>query len=666
MIPIAIVFLMLATFGVQAADSPPAAIDAVLKSLRDGKTNLAANPDIAVSPFCPEEKKDDFEKGLVELSGLLETVTTTTEESVPARGLFAGYRLILRQKHNPLQVTVRPLCVLRTDKGWKVAAGLANFDNTNFGFDPELSQTAADVAEATRKDAREAGLSLLTHGVQALWQDIRARRAAWPQDESPEALIERYFDFDRKNDAIGKLACHHIPNDLPPANLERFLAEIADDSLTSAEDTDTEEAVTQSDPAAVAPPASATLPPLTIAIDGKQEGEHLCRVYGILHPDDPSDYNPVPMYLRKGEGNRWLLLPAETEVEGLRSPKSELKSWYDDNEDNFAKQIVVKLAAQGRANAPPPGARGDGSAVVARYLNALSRRAIPEALGLLDLPDNALVDDYDGLLEEIGELCWRLAPQGGPEARVTQLRWHEGANFGGAASAIFQPAAAFPFLMEISLAHWTPAGWRVLPPSWDGAPASLKLDKEAAASESELKKNWDDLKREAALRLFANSQAAMEAGRDSAAVIREAADKAFAAAAAGNIDGFFTLWEKPGKDTDPIAAVKAICRMAWEIRKAGKAPVIEAIKVNGTFAGVLLPMDQAKREDGQKPGRMLVARRTDGGWQLVPDLEIFRPINRGFKELNAKVLREINIKFNAAEMQELEALRAWVEAPAAK
>lgn len=663
MIPIAIAFLMLATLGVRAADTPAAAIDAVLKALRDGKSHLADLPEVAVSPFCPEAKKETFEKGLEELAGLLDSATTTVEESVPARGSFTGYRLILRQKQNPLQVAVRPICVLRTDKGWKVAAGLANFDNTNFGFDPELSQAATSVSEATRKDAKEAGQRLLAQGAQSLWQDIRARRAAWPADEPAEAVIARYFDFDLKKDAIGKLACCHIPNDLAPANMERFLAELAAEGLMEKKEAAEKDPATTGD----APVANPTKdhPPLTIAIDGKQEGDHLCRVYGVLDPENPSDYQPMPIYLRKGDGNRWLVLHVETEIEELRKPKSELTSWYDDNEETFAKQVVLKLAAQGRETAPIPAARGDGAAVVARYLDALARRAIPEVLGMLDLPDDALVDDYDGLLEEIGKQCWRLAPQGGPAATITQLRWHEAEKFGGAANAIFQPAAAFPFLMEICLVRWTPAGWRVLPPSWDGAPASPKHEQDAIAIEKELKKDWDALKREAALRLFAKGTPVAEAGRDGAIAVRELADKAFAAAVAGDFAGFFAHWQTPGKDTDPTTAVKSISKFAWETRKAGKVPAIEAIKVQGAYAGVLLPMDQAKREDGQKPGRMLVACRTDGAWQLVAGLEIFRPINRGFKELNAKVLRDFHGGFDELGKEDLEALRAWVEAPAA-
>ncbi len=674
------IFLFLLACGLlPAAENPSAAVAAFLEALKNGKTELADNPAVTVSPFCPDGKKKRFEEGLVELAGQLGDATALAEEVVPARDIFSGYRIVLRQKRNPLQVAVRPVCVIRTGEGWKVAAGLSHFDNTNFGFDPKLRETATQVAEATRRDAEEAGKLLLSQGAQTLWKEIRERRATWPDDgNDPDVHVRRFLEYDRQQDAIGKLACFHVTPDLPPDKLERFLALLGEETFGSAETGEAQDegevveelgeeerggrdAKGEVVPAAQ-PEAAVDLNfPLSVLLEGKAEGEKICRVFGFIHPEDPSDYYTMGFYLRKGEGNRWLIVPNGYDVEGLRSPDSDLMEWYEDNETRFAKLLVRRLAEDARKNAPPPAGRDEGAAVLALYLDALGRRSIPEILGLLDLPDDALVDDYDGLLEELGRECWRFAPPGSNPPQVIPMRWKEQGEFGGAVQAIYQPAATRPFVLHAQLARWTPEGWRVLPPPWEGAPESLTHRPEARKLQTMLEDGWEAQKKEAVGKIFSKSIGTPENGRDAETTVKEAVTKAMAAAAAGEFENFLGYWESPLDRPVPVAALETTTRMGWEIHKSGQAPEPEAIMVRGNLAGVMIPVQQAKREDGQKPARMLLLRRKDQVWFLVPGAELFRPVNRGFKALNQQALRDLKKEFDADSRQELDDLRSWVE-----
>ena len=226
-------------FACHAAETPAAAVEEFLAALRGKDPVEVSHPAMVVSPFCPAEKKTAYNTGLRELAGQVEGATSTLQPVREPDKLFAGYMLVLRQKANPLQVIVRPVCVLKTGKGWKVPAGVSHFDNTHFGFEPGLDEAAVAVSSATIAAAAESGRRMLEEGAENLWKEIRARRATWPADEPPDALIRRFLDFDLANDAVGKLASFHITPDLTAASLERFLSLLGSETFLKAEGDDT-------------------------------------------------------------------------------------------------------------------------------------------------------------------------------------------------------------------------------------------------------------------------------------------------------------------------------------------------------------------------------------------------------------------------------------------
>lgn len=654
MLRIILALVLASALPAGAAESPAEAVAAFLKFLEAGKTSPSENPAVALSPFAPEEKKEKFEEGLGELAEKIKVTTPSIEAVVEPKGGFAGFRLILRQKQNPLQVSVRAICVLRTEGGWKVAAGLGNFDNTNFGFEEGRGEQARQVAEFTRREAEETGRRLLAEGAQALWKDIRARRESWPKDATPDEHVKRFLESDRAGDAIGKLACFHVTPDLPAANLERFL------TLLSANSHATHQGNEKGDKDA-GEETTAPVQPLWLPLGGKEGEDNVCRVLGFVNPQDPSDYYLQAFYLRKGEGNRWLMIPDGYEVDGLRSPDSDLVNWYEGNETILGKQFIKKLAEQGRKDAPPPRNRTDGAATAERYLNAMANRKLPEALGLLDLPEENVVDDFDGLMDELAKECWRLTPPDAVGPVILPMRWKEVGDFGGAVHAVFQPEATRPFLLHTQLARWTPEGWRILPPSWEDAPESLIHQPDARKLQSELEVGWNEMKSIAITRLFGESRGKPEKGAEPEKVLRELVATAFADAIGGHQDAYLAAWRplQHGK-IDNVAALEMATRLGKELHKSGKVPETEII-VRGALAGILLPVNQAKREDGQKPARLIVAWRDNDIWALVPGLEFFRPINRGFKELNQKALVSTDLAFDEAGRDDLKDILSWLE-----
>ena len=648
------IVLLASALPAVAAESPADAVAAFLKSLEAGKTTPAENGTVALSPFAPEEKKAKFEEGMAELAEALKGAVPTVEVVAEPKGVFAGFRLVLRQKQNPLQVVVRAICVVRTERGWKVAAGLNNFDNTNFGFEENLGEMAGQVAEATRRDAEETGRRLLAQGAEALWKDIRALREKWPKDPTPEEHVKRFLEYDHSGDAVGKLACFHVTPDLPAASLERFLSLLSDTThpVHYGQENEAEEPP-------VEPVAKAA--PLTLALGGHEDDGKVCRVLGFMNPRDPSDYYVHAFYLRRGEGNRWLLLPDGYEVEGLRSPDSDLVNWYEENENILGKQFIRKIAEQGRKDTPPPRKREDGAAMAERYLSAMANRRLPEAFALLDFPAEDTVDDFDGLMEELAKECLRLAPPNASGPVILPMRWSEVGDFGGAVHAVFQPEATRPFLLHVQLARWTSEGWRILTPPWDDGPESLIHQPDARKLQTELEAGWEEMKTSAIQRLFGESRGKAANGEEPEKVVRELVATAFADAVANRQKEYLAAW-KPINDArlNPVSALEMATRLGKELRNSGKVPETEFL-VRGELVGILMPVNQAKREDGQTPARMIIARLDDDVWTLVPGLEFFRPINRGFKELNQKALAATSMAFDEAGRDDLKDLLSWLE-----
>ena len=178
-----------------------------------------------------------------------------------------------------------------------------------------------------------------------------------------------------------------------------------------------------------------------------------------------------------------------------------------------------------------------------------------------------------------------------------------------------------------------------------------------------IEKDWDKMKNDAARAFFFSKTPphADDIASDPVLAARATLEQAFAAATDGRIQDFLAAWEMPGPDANPVDCLEMATRLAWQARKSGSAPAIEAITLRGPFAGAILSIEHAKREDGQKPARMLLLRRTGNAWRMVPGVEFFRAINRGFKELNAKATRNLEPLFPPVEREDIASLIDWVE-----
>lgn len=235
---ILLVFLCLAsgpgTVGMAAAAATPQqATEGWLAALRSGQTRIEGNPAIVLSAFCPAEKEEKYAQAMLALASSLASATATVESVVSPRGNFAGCKLVLRENRHPLRVQVLPICLFLTPAGWKVAAGMEHFQNTGAARSAADAALAAAVARETVDHAQQAAIRMQASAADAVRADIQRLRSQWTAEAGPNDMVRRYLAFDQSGDAIGKLACFHLPVDLSAAKLEQFLDLLAGESLAS-------------------------------------------------------------------------------------------------------------------------------------------------------------------------------------------------------------------------------------------------------------------------------------------------------------------------------------------------------------------------------------------------------------------------------------------------
>lgn len=655
------------------------AVQELVKAITDGKTQPADNPAIVISPFCPEEKIRLYTEGLEKLGDALESTKPEIEQSGTTRGKFVGCHLTLRNARNPMDVAVWPLCVLQTDNGWKVAVGLSHFDNTHFGYDAALAKVAQAVAEETMFKAKALEKNMLDDSANQLLQDLQKRRATWPANHKPEDVIDQFLEYDRTDDAIGKLACYYLPESLTPQILEHLLSMLAEASLLENEESEKGDAHgllpagENREEKATTKPTSKPIFPFHSEIQRHEVNGQLCLVMGFLHPDTPSNFFSVPYYVRKAKDGKWAIIPEESEMEGLARPKKELVRWYEKNEESIDKAMIVQFSEIGEKKSLSERQKGQPHAsletkseaheIIRYHAQALIRRALPEALGTLHIPAPEAVEDYLGLMNGVESWCARVAPFGAMEPYQIELEFKQQGDFAACLTAYYQPAAKQSFILDLQVAHRNAKGWKVLPPATDGLDGGLRQNKDAQALIREMEQHWEEKKAQAVLNFFAKSSASKSpTSQDDKQVMREICHQAFQNAVSGKFLEFLAYWEKPSPGQDAVAALDMTNKLAWQIYESAKVPEIQEIHVEKTLAGVVLPLTQILNPDhGQKPARMILFRRSENTWHLLPGLEFYRPINRGFNELNVKNARMMVDRFDLSLQPELQSLKTWIE-----
>jgi hypothetical protein len=177
-----------------------------------------------------------------------------------------------------------------------------------------------------------------------------------------------------------------------------------------------------------------------------------------------------------------------------------------------------------------------------------------------------------------------------------------------------------------------------------------------------MEEEWEQIKQDAMAGFFpANGVLPVVTSATDEQAVRHAIGQVSRLALEGNFLQCLALWAKPLPGDDVTRALDSVGKITWQIHQAKSAPPLDTIQVHGSFAGVILPVPQAKREDGQKPGRMLVLRRIDGVWRPLPGIDFYRPVNRGYKELNAKATKTLADRLDPESKTSLEALISWLE-----
>ncbi len=658
-------FALLAVVGPATAAGEPDAIVAVVKrfakALGDGKHDPGGHPEVVLSPFCPPEKGKRYAEGLQALAAVFKGCDLKVEDAVVVEGGLAGCLVVARKADNPLSFEVRPLCLLKTKAGWKVAAGLSHFDNTNLGFEAGRAEAAGALAARIRTAASIRQEEILDQAAASVRRRLAAIRAEQLARCTREQLVAAYLDFDRKHDVMGKLACLLVPDDLPPRALSRMLVELVHPVAAEG--------------GANGGGKEGGEPMRTEFVGWRELDGESCHGVGFIDMRNPADYFVLPFYVVGRDGGDWRIFPFGLEVDGLPTADDRLVEWFGEQESAMSLELMKKVASSG-------GERGAASADEAhrRFFEAALHRDGAAALGCLPLaPVGDDTEALDAQLAALGEFWSGL--RGGdlaePLARHTAIRTDGSVSI--AAHAVFQPFASGgpPFRTLATLAVHRDDRWWVQP--WSN-PADLPPsdpDRDALGKLQAALAKAAPADEDVSLQFFGAPWRAPDTGGDAAAEAG-AGDpelQAFAAklaghAAAGELAALLELAvQPPGARNDRgLRALREVAEVVRDCRPKDRAKaVVDGVAVSGSWGGLALTLPQPKREDGRVPMRMLVAIRQPGGWRWVPGLQFFREVNRGYKALNTKELDYWNETLGPAGMASVERLRAWLESsPAAQ
>jgi len=648
--------------------TPEAAVNAFLVLLREGKLGVEENPVLVLSRFCPEEKAERYAEGVSAFAGELEGAEARVEGKPVQRGDFAGCLLRIRRQGNPLDVSVRPLCLLRSDKGWRVAVGLSHFQNTGFGFQSKRHKTAREIASEIRHTGSDLEAKLLSEGMQTLREALAASRAKQGK-LTREGLIRHFLKRDSEGDAMGKLACLKIPEDFPPRRLGRLFTLIAAPQyMAGTEPKAVSAAGSEGESRMVEDRELAD--PLFVFLDAKKKGEQFCHVLGLVHPHDPTDYHTAPFYLTK-EGERWVIIPHQIELDGLPLADSRLRNWYDENEWEWTSLLVKKVGEQA-------GERGETSArrAHASFLRAVREGDVQAALRLLELPPEDADIGGEEVFDGLGEF-WNFM-RGGAETRkgladtlIKTVETVEEGRVSVSLHAVFRPQSAGRNMLALKRTQvvqsderwfirlWTDAA---LPVEKDGVDAILRRLRQKTRS-------TDPQKRQAAALAFIDAPwvpagAGDEAEERDVDALEEAANKLLDDVRAKRTRAVLArAILPPGEDVQRgERALGEVADLIRDVRDAAGDCDPQAVSVADSWGGVILPMVQPEREDGRIPARLLVFVRRGGGWYWVPGMQFFREINRGYKALNSSALRHLKEDISPGDWKAIDHLREVLKA----
>jgi len=654
-------FVLLAVVAPAAAAGEQDAIVAVVKRfakvLGDGKHDPGDHPEMVLSPFCPPEKGKRYAEGLQALAGVFKGCDLKVDDPVVVEGDFAGCLVVAGKADNPLSFEVRPLCLLKTKGGWKVAAGLSHFDNTNLGFEAGRAEAAGALAARIRTAASVRQEEVLDRAAASVRRSLATIRADRLARCTREQLVAAYLEFDRKHDVMGKLACLLVPDDLQPRVLSRMLAELVHP---------------------VAPEGRADgggkeggEPMRTVFVGFSELDGQTCHGVGFINLRDPADYFVLPFYVIGHDGGGWRMFPFGLDLYGLPTPDDRLVEWFGMNESVMSLELMRKVAA---------GERGAPSAEEAhrRFFEAALRRdgaAVLACIPLAPVADDE-TEALDAQLAAVGGFWSGLRATGSPEPLARQTAIRTDGSVCIAAHAVFQPFAGGgpPFRTLATLAVNRDDRWWVQPCS---TPEDLPWQPWTEAERDALRKLQSALAKEApsdetvALQFFGAPWRVPEADGGAPAEAR-AGDpelQAFAAklaghAGAGELASLLEMAvQPPGARNDRgLHALREVAEVVRDCRPGERAKaVVDGVAVSGNWGGLALTLPQPKREDGRVPMRMLVASRQPDGWRWVPGLQFFREVNRGYKALNVKELEYWKETLGPAGMASVGHLRTWLE-----
>ena len=109
--------------------------------------SIVDSPLMIISPYCPEEKREEYLEKLASLRQSLRAldIIDGTIQSF-SNGKFGGVVTILGKAGEPISRTAIAVASVREEAHWRIPIGVRHFDNINYGFDLALRHNQSEVA----------------------------------------------------------------------------------------------------------------------------------------------------------------------------------------------------------------------------------------------------------------------------------------------------------------------------------------------------------------------------------------------------------------------------------------------------------------------------------------------------------------------------------------
>jgi len=635
--------------------------------LQEGKYHPQENPAVRLSPFCPPGKLDEYrEQHATFANDYLDTESYLADpepQPVWQKGDFAASLLVFRDKLFPLNLKVIPVCLLRTNDQWQVAAGIHHFENTHFGFQKERWDASERLSRWAGSAAKDAQNHLEDRELAALRDEISQLRAE-RREQNPDSkeFVMAYIDAEFNGTPVNRLSFLHLPDDLNAREISEILATFEENPSRALTRLD---AFREQDD-----PTGETQVICDFVATFEEDGQ-TSHVAGFFHPNNLSKCHVAPYYIIRVD-DEWSIVSINPQVQNILPSsyqvKSDLREWFDENEydqlsefiDNVMRNSRNRRIADENLQSPQVASR--------TLLQALAERNFFVAMGLLHIPEESDYEFFDACLKWLETTGRRLRAESLPNVlrplgeetddRVALVFFQTFSPLRPEEQHIFSI-----YTMETD-GHWhvVQDPGRVARAAWNFPDGVRKAIGRLMQVESERRPT---LLQEARASLLADLPTPLppEERPDPAELDIDAAQTTFekfiAAAHKGSIRDMLEFSAsldglRPGEIASSLESIGFALR---DMHGKNRQTEILGIEKEQHWAAVAL---RTRNIDGPAPQeKMRLMVYTAEGWKVLAQGEFFREVNRGYRRLNQESAALLQTYLSESDVNAISTLRAW-------